>query len=337
MRKNFAGLLLVAALAALAKFLEQYLFTFSEAITIGIMLALIIKNTIGVNKVFSNGVSFSAKELLKWGVVLLGLRLNIMTLLGLGPGVILLIILIVIIGLLAAIAIGKLLRLNTLLALLLGIGSSICGSSAIVAIGPVIKAKNEDITLSAAIISLLGTVGVILFSFFSTAVPLSDGSFGIWTGASLQNVAHALAAALTRGEAAVDIAAIVKMGRVTLLAPAAVLLKIFSERYIGAEAKETGRVKFPEYVIYFLTLGALASINDYLNLIPLTLAGPVEIDFLKLSKTASSWLLLAAMIAMGLQTDVRSLRNTGFKAFVACSLIFIILVSISYVAVRFMA
>lgn len=335
MKKNLSGLLLVAGLAILANILNQYLFSFIEAITIGIILALIIKNTIGVNKAFLNGISFSAKELLKWGVVLLGLRLNIMTLSELGLGVILLIIFIVIIGHLVALAIGRLLKLNPLLALLLGVGSSICGSSAIVAIGPIVKAEEEDITLSVAIISLLGTLGVILFSFFSSTVGLSDAAFGIWTGVSLQNVAHALAAALPRGEVAVDIAAIVKMGRVTLLAPVAILLKILSEKYINTGTKETKKVKFPEYVIYFLLLGAFASINDYLNLIPLTLSGPIEIDILKLAKTASSWLLLAAMIAMGLQTDIRSFKSTGLKAFVACSLVFITLISISYIIIRF--
>lgn len=335
MRKNLPGLLLVSGLAILANFMNQHLFSFIESITIGILLALIIKNTVGVNKVLSRGVSFSAKELLKWGVVLLGLRLNIMTLSELGLGVILLIVAVVIIGHLVALVIGRFLKLNTLLALLLGVGSSICGSSAIVAIGPIVKADEEDITLAVAIISLLGTLGVILFSFFSSIVSLTDASFGIWTGVSLQNVAHAIAAALPRGEAAVDIAAIVKMGRVTLLAPVAIILKVLSEKYMNNDTKENKKVKFPEYVIYFLLLGAFASINDYFNLIPLTFKTPIQLDILKLAKTASSWLLLASMIAMGLQTDIKSFKSTGLKAFFACSLIFITLISISYGILRF--
>lgn len=335
MKKNIAGIILVAALAILSNLLNLHLLPFIESITIGILLALIIRNTVGVNKALTAGISFSAKELLKWGVILLGLRLNFMTLSKLGYKVIFLILLVVIIGHLAALIIGKLFKLNTLLALLLGVGSSICGSSAIVAIGPIVAAEEEDITLAVAIISLLGTVGVILYSFLSPIVSLTDSSFGIWTGASLQNVAHALAAALPRGEVAVDIAAIVKMGRVTLLAPLAVVLKYVTEKYINKGNKEYKKVKFPEYVIYFLLLGAFASLNDYFNLIPLTFTAPIKLDILKLAKTASGWLLLAAMIAMGLQTDIRSFKNTGLKAFIACSLIFVTLISFTYVFIRF--
>ena len=335
MKKNLPGLLLVALLSILANYLNLHLLPFIESITIGILLALIIRNTIGINKTFTPGLGFSAKELLKWGVVLLGLRLNFVTLSKLGYRVIILIVMVVIIGHLVALVLGKLFKFNTLLALLLGVGSSICGSSAIVAIGPIVDAEEEDITLAVAIISLLGTVGVILFSFLSSIVSISDASFGIWTGASLQNVAHALAAALPRGEVAVDIAAIVKMGRVTLLAPLAVILKLVTEKYINKGNKEYKKVKFPEYVIYFLLLGAFASINDYFQLIPLTFTAPIKLDILKLAKTTSGWLLLAAMIAMGLQTDIRAFKRTGLKAFVACSLVFTILITVSYAIIRF--
>ena len=335
MKKNLLGLLLVALLSILANYLNLHLLPAIESITIGILLALIIRNTIGVNKVLTPGISFSSKELLKWGVVLLGLRLNFVTLSQLGYRVILLIVFIVIIGHLVALALGKLFKLNTLLALLLGVGSSICGSSAIVAIGPIVDAEEEDITLAVAIISLLGTVGVIIFSIFSSIVSLRDASFGIWTGASLQNVGHALAAALPRGEMAVDIAAIVKMGRVTLLAPLAIILKLVTEKYINKDNREYKKVKFPEYVIYFLLLGAFASINDYLQLIPLTLTTPIKLDILKLAKTTSGWLLLASMIAMGLQTDIRAFKSTGLKAFATCSFVFTTLITVSYAIIRF--
>ncbi len=335
MKKNIWGLLLVGLLAFVANYMNLYLLPSVEAITIGILLAIIIRNTIGINTALLPGIGFSAKELLKWGVVLLGLRLNLVTLSGLGYRVIILIVLVVIIGHIAALIIGRLFKLNTLLSLLLGVGSSICGSSAIVAMGPIIEAEEEDITLAVAIISLLGTIGVLLFSFFSSFVSLSDSSFGIWTGSSLQNVAHALAAALPRGEEAVDIAAIVKMGRVTLLAPLAIILKFVSEKFIHRENKAYKRVKFPEYVIYFLLLGLFASINDYFQLIPLSFTTPIELDVLKLAKTASSWLLMASMIAMGLQTDIRALKSAGLRAFVTCSLVFATLIAFSYGMIRF--
>lgn len=179
MKKLWKGLLFVIAISIVSMVLNEYLLNFIETLTIGIILGIIITNTIGYHKSFDAGVTYSLKKILKWGIVLLGVKLNK--------------------------------KLSTLL----GVGSSICGASEIVAMGPVIDADEDDTAISVAIISLLGALGVVIYSSLSYVLPLSDLEYGIWAGSSLQGVAHALARAGARGADSISMAigTIVKMAR----------------------------------------------------------------------------------------------------------------------------
>jgi uncharacterized integral membrane protein (TIGR00698 family) len=314
--------------------INTYMLSFIETLTIGIILGILISNIIGYSSIFEPGITFSLKKILKWGIVLLGVKLNFDFLLNLGYLIIIIVILMVILGLTLSNIFGRFGGLNTKLATLLGVGSSICGASAIVAMGPVIDAKEDDIAISVGVISLLGAIGVLIFSFLAHILSISDIQYGIWAGSSLQGVAHALAAAGARGTEGIsmEIGTIVKMARVALLAPVALILS-----YIFNKQDSTGKkkIKFPSYVLYFILIGVIFTLNSTYNIFPIRFnIFSVIFDVQYILKKLSSFFILMAMVAMGLKVDFKSFKSKGLKALYVGSILFIALSIISYSLVQ---
>ncbi|QXM06846.1 YeiH family protein [Crassaminicella indica] len=320
MKKYIPGLIFVFLIGALSKLLNEWLSHSIqlEALTIGIVLGMLIKNTFGVNESLNPGVKFSLKKLLKVGIVLLGFKLNFSAIANLGPSVLLMVVSFVCIALVLVNLLGKVFKIDTKLATLIGVGSSICGASAIVALTPCIDAKEEDSVLAVSIISLLGAIGVLVYSAIAVVSPMTDIQYGIWSGVSLQGVAHALAAAFAR-EGSGEIGTFVKMARVLMLVPVSIVLG-----FIFNSSGEGKRASFPMYVLYFIVAGIVSS----LGILP-----PVLIMlFTKLS----SWFILMAMISMGLMVKFKAIKDKGIKVvFLGSTLFSILSVSTYFIILKF--
>jgi len=332
MKKLVPGLIFVALISIISMFLNTYLLSFIETLTIGIVLGILISNTIGINKSLEKGITFSLKSILKWGIVLLGVKLNFEALVDLGPYIAFMIIFLITIALILSNVIGKMFNLNSKLSTLVGVGSSICGASAIVAMGPVIDADDEDTAISVAVISLLGALGVIIFTFLSYSLSLTDLQYGIWSGTSLQGVAHALAAAGARGSdsLSMEIGTIVKMGRVALLAPVALILSFVFNK----GNKENKKVKFPTYVLMFILVGIVFSLNSIYNIFPINFnINKVNIDLVYILKKLSNFFILMSMVSMGLKVNFKAFKSKGLKALYLTCIIFVIIsvISLSFV------
>ncbi len=335
MKKQAKGILYVTAIAIFAMLIHHYLLNFIETMTIGILLGLFITNTIGNPTVCTDGIRFSLKKVLKWGIVLLGVKLNFASIIELGPKILILIIVLISLALVTSHYIGKRFKINSKLAALLGVGSSICGASAIVAMGPVIGADDEDIAISVTVISLLGAIGVLTYSFIGTRLHLTDLQYGIWSGSSLQGVAHALAAAGARGadNISLQIGTLVKMSRVALLGPVAMIL---NSLFLNNSRKKN--LSFPKYVLYFILIGILFTINTQYNLIPTVFTlGTITIDVVSILKTLSTFFLLMAMVAMGLHVHLKSFESKALTALIVCGSVFLILSlsSLGYISLFF--
>ncbi|MTI49632.1 YeiH family protein [Sporosalibacterium faouarense] len=327
MIKKLPGLALVLLVTIISILINTYVFSFLGTLTIGIILGIFYSNTIGIDEKYQPGVTFSLKKILKWGIVLLGVELNFNLVLSLGPWIIALVIFLMTLSLIVSRLLGKWFNINPKLATLLGVGSSICGTSAIVAMGPVIDADEDDVAISVAIISFLGAIGVLVYTFFSYILPLTDVQYGIWAGGTLQGVAHALAAAGARGtdSLSLDIGTIVKMSRVALLAPVAVVLS-FAFKDNSADSNKKKKVKFPMYVLLFILTGVIFTLNSSLNIFPtaFTLLGK-DVNIVSIIKEISSFFILMAMVSMGLKVNFKSFKTKGLKALYACSLLFLLL------------
>ncbi len=325
MRKLLPGLILVIIISFTAMLLNNSILSFIETLTIGILVGMLYTNTIGVRDTFMGGISFALKRMLKWGIVLMGLKLNFSLLISLGPKILTIIVTLVSFALVSSYWLGKRRGLNSKLSILLGVGSSICGASAIVAMGPVVGADEEDTTISVAVISLLGAIGVIIYSTLSQLLPLTDLQYGVWAGSSLQGVAHALAAAGARGTdgMSMDIGTIVKMSRVALLGPVALILGYF---FKGNKESNTNTVKFPRYVLYFILVGIVHTLNGNFHLFPTAFTvSTYHIDIVALLKQAGSLFILMAMVAMGLKVNLKSFEHKAVKALTTTTVLFLCL------------
>ena len=321
MNKIYPGLVLIIGLGAATYFLGQFIPL--ELITLGILMGIAIANTFPLNRHFQPGISFASKALLNWGIILMGATLDFNLIFEMGFGVIVLLIILIVLGLSSAYVMGTRRNLPPQLATLIGVGSTICGASAIVAVGPVINADEEDISLSVTVISLLGILGVLTYSWLGNALPVSDVAYGIWSGSSLQGVSHALAAASARGSDSIslEVGTLVKMARVTFLAPVAFLL---GRLYRTDRHQE--QVAFPKYVLYFILLGIMASLNNRFMWLPTSFSVfSRDLDLIRIFKHLSTGLILLSMIAMGLKTNLRTLRTKGFQSLMVGLSVFILL------------
>lgn len=319
MKKYIKGLVLIIGIAVVSTMISDLLVEFIkiEKLTIGIIIGILYTSTRGLGQEYRPGVQFSLKKLLKWGIVLLGFKLNFLTVLELGPKMVIMVIILISLVLIFARKLGDVMGLNPKLSTLIGVGSSICGASAIVAMSQVIDAEDDDSVLAVSIISFLGAMGVLAFSSLALVLNMSDVSYGVWSGLSLQGVAHAIAAAFARGEVSGEIGTIIKMTRVMMLAPVSVLLsRQFSEN------NNINKVGIPGYVLLFLG----AAIIGTLGIIPQTVIGILT--------KCSSYFILMAMISMGLIVDLKQIRENGLMAVLHGVLVFVMIVIGSYAMVK---
>lgn len=311
-KAHLPGLFLIIVICLLALVINEGLKAWLtlETLTIGIILGIIYNNTIKTHERYFSGINFAQKHLLKLGIVLLGFKLQFMALAKLGPQILLMILCFVPLVLFLSWGIGKLLNISLRESILLGVGSSICGASAIVALAPVIQANDDETIVSVSVINFLGAIGILVYAFLFPILEMTQIEYGVWAGLSLQGVAHALAAAFAGGVEAGEIGTLVKMGRVAMLLPVALVLSFLFHK-LNATPDGT-KPEFPRYVLLFLIAGVLNSI------------GVVPLILQTILVTLSKWLILLAIVGMGLAVDLRSIKEQGLKVILAGSVVFFI-------------
>jgi uncharacterized integral membrane protein (TIGR00698 family) len=338
--------LLLAGLLCAAAFLLSPLPGLRLAGTLGLALFLGVawRVLLGLPAAAVPGVRFAARTLLRLGIVLLGVRLDFGLLVSAGPLVLLLDLLVIGCGLLAVEGLGRLFRLPGSLRLVLAVGTSICGASAIAAAAPIAGATEDEVSQAVGIISLLGALAVIGYTIIGPLLQLGDMHYGLLTGSTLQEVGHVLAAGAAAGSEALDLATVTKLTRVALLAPVLLLVSGLRARFTGsygmagapaaagaaaltgaADAKPARAPLLPGFLLGFLLAGAANSTG----LIPAASGA--------LLQQGSVMLTAAAMAAIGLGVDPLVLRSTGARTALAATLGFIFLTAVAtlYVSIAF--
>ncbi len=251
------------------------------------------------------GVRFAGRTLLKVGIVLLGVRLDARALIELGPWVLAGSVLGVLASFAAIEVTGRALRVPTDLRRIVAIGTAVCGASAIAAALPVLRAREAHASVAIGAISLIGTVGVVAFAAWDALALAPAALVGALAGATLQEVGQVVAAGAAVGGAPGDLALLIKLSRVVLLAPVLVGLAWWG-RATGVDAASAARRPFPipPFVIGFVALGVLTSAG---------LLGP---SVVALATTLGTLLTAAAMAGIGLGVDARSVGPAGRAALV---------------------
>ena len=296
------GLALTAIIAGVAFALRLVpgVATLSPMI-LSVLLGVVLHNSVGAPAAAREGVAFSLRFVLRFSIILLGLQITAGQAAELGFGG-LATIATALLGTLAfTILMGRALGVPRGLALLIGVGTSICGASAVLAAKVATAGDDEDAAYAVACVTVFGTLAMFAYPLAQNLLHLSPRAYGLWAGSSIHEIAQAVAAAFQGGGDAGQFGTIAKLTRVAMMAPVVIALGEMSARLGLAGPGERRRPPFPWFLIGFLTLAALNS----LVAIHHQIAAPIGVG--------ATFLLSMAMAAMGLHTDLRHIRSRGLR------------------------
>lgn len=298
-----------------------------DPVLVAMLFGLILGN-VRASKRLLSGLNLSVRKLLPFGIVLLGARINFVDALKIGlPGLCLgAFVVILSIGLVYGLR--KWLGLERIFACLLAVGTGICGGTAIVAVAPILKAKERDVMLGVALVTLVGLVSMIVLPIIAGPLGLTQTQFGLLAGLTIHQTPQVIASGFAYGDEAGQVATVAKLARVCLLAPVAVLLGVLASRMNG-DGKVADRRPWyqllPWFAVGFLILAAVRSFGllpettwQWANLFQ---RGPVavDLDFALVCKKASGFLLAMGMVGVGFQTRFSHFKNIGIRPLLAAS------------------
>ncbi|MEW9673843.1 YeiH family protein [Ammoniphilus sp. 3BR4] len=313
------GVILTLILALLAGSIARLpFFSIMGIMIISIILGMSWKALMDVPTDASSGITFSSKILLRAGIILMGLRLNFSQIVEAGFSIVLVDILVIAFTLTLMIYLGKLLSVDKYLAALIAVGTAVCGAAAIVAVAPLIKAKKEFTAVSVACIAILGTIGTIAYTLLYPVLGLDSYQYGVLVGATLHELAHVIAAAIPGGDTSGEIAILVKLGRVALLIPVAMILGfLYTSKESGTEVKKGLKdLPIPWFIFGFLGMCLINTIG----ILPDTMT--------QMFIALSVFLLSMAMAGLGLSIQFGDFKKVGFKAVLVGIIGFIALTAI---------
>ena len=280
------------------------------AILTGMVIALFYQEKKGAQA----GIAYTSKYILQLAVVLLGFGMNLSEVARVGLTSLPIIVSTITTSLVVAFLLHKLMRVPTNISTLVGVGSSICGGSAIAATAPVIGADDEEIAQSISVIFLFNVAAALLFPTFGGVLGLSNEGFGLFAGTAVNDTSSVTAAAaawdgMHPGANTLDTATIVKLTRTLAIIPITLALAFFRvirAKRAGGEKEGSFQLNkiFPFFILFFVLASILTTVC--LNL---GVSGGVFTPFKELSK----FFIIMAMAAIGLNTDIVKLIKTGGK------------------------
>ncbi|MDO6797611.1 YeiH family protein [Shimia thalassica] len=296
------GVTMAVIVAITAQFLSQHYGT--PAMLLALLLGIAV-NFLGEEGRTVPGIAFGSRTLLRLGVAFLGVRISFDLMMGLGVQVILL----VIGGVLATIAFGLIVARffghKWRFAFLTAGSVAICGASAAMAISAILpkdERSEERLIFTVMGVTVLSTLAMILYPIAVDLLDLNDLQGGVFLGGTIHDVAQVVGAGFTISETTGDTATLVKLIRVATLAPVVLVASLLIRRFAEAPVGEGSPPILPSFVVGFLVLATLNS----LHLLP-----PFVVEALS---SASRWLLLTAIAAVGMKTDLRQVLKVGGAA-----------------------
>lgn len=328
-KQNLLGILFAFAIALLANWLGTLLPIIGGAV-FGILIGILINNSIGKPKSTVKGVTFTSKKILQWAIIMLGGGLSLTQVWKTGLSSFSVMIFTLSAAFLSAYGLGKLLKVPNNLKSLIGVGTAICGGSAIAAISPIIEADDMDIAYAVSTIFLFNIIAVLIFPPLGHLLHFTDKAFGLWAGTAINDTSSVVAAGYAYSNAAGAYATIVKLTRTTMIIPISLIFSLITAYKKKKEANENSKINysfkkiFPWFIIWFLvasllnTLG-LFSTNSiyYINII-------------------GKFMIVMALTAIGLNSDFKKMLKTGVKPIILGLMVWFIVAIVS-ILVQYMS
>lgn len=320
LKENLLGVLVCLGIALPAYFLGK-VFPVIGGPVIAILFGMIISLFWKSKGKAALGIKFTSKKILQWAVILLGFGLNLNVIFQTGKQSLPIILTTISTSLILAFLMCKILKSPSKISTLIGVGSSICGGSAIAATAPVIGADDEEVAQSISVIFFYNVLAAILFPILGKILgfdTLSGEAFGIFAGTAVNDTSSVTAAASTwdsmwnLGSETLDKAVTVKLTRTLAIIPITLILaicqgkKVKKDNVENIENQATFSLKkiFPFFIIWFILASVITTVATNFG---------VSSSFFSPLKTLSKFFIIMAMSAIGLNTDIVKLVKTGGK------------------------
>jgi uncharacterized integral membrane protein (TIGR00698 family) len=293
------------AVALAARTVSGFLPAIVAEVTVAILLGIVIAAITGPRiKPFEPGLTFASQRVLRLGIILLGARLSLGEIARIGLPAVGIILITMAASFAVVLLVARFVRVEGRLAVLIAVGSAVCGNTAIVATAPVIGARAREVAYAVATITLFGTLAVFLYPAIGRAFAVPQPSFGLWAGVAVHDTSQVIATSAAYGPEALDVATVVKLIRNALMAPLLFLIAIAwaarRDEAIGPARHWVPRA-VPLFVLGFLALAALRTI------------GLIDAEQAAALDAVARLLILVALAGVGMLINVGELRETSWR------------------------
>ena len=287
-----------------------------SALLLVILLGIAWKSLAPLPAMALPGVALAQRPILRWAVAGLGFRLSVSEMLAIGAPALAVVVISTAAALLFGWWIARRLGVGEKLGLLLGVGGAVCGASAVVAAESVVQGEKQDAAVAIGVITLLGTIGIVVYPLFGHALGMSAMVYGVWDGASLHEMAQVVAAGFGVSDEAARVATVVKLARIALLAPIVLYLG-WSLRHQHRAAGRAHVAPVPWFLVVFVLCAAVNSL------------GWLPASAITQVRRADLWLLCVGMAGVGLQAGFSDLLSAGLRPIAAGALQWVFLSALS--------
>ena len=273
-------------------------------VTVAILIGLLVgRLPFARDPTLRPGLRFAGERLLRLGIVLLGAKLSVQQIAGIGLPAAVIIAVTMAAALAIVLLLSRLAAVDGRLAVLLAVGAAVCGNSAVVATSPVISARPRDTAYAVATVTLFGTIAVFAYPLIGHAAHLGDAAFGLWSGIAINDTSQVVAASSAYSPGAFEVATVVKLIRNALMAPLLLAIAWAWLRRTGEVGDTSAGIRraVPLFVLGFLALSALRGV------------GVIDAGFATTLESIAQSLILVALAAVGLNVRVEELRSVGPK------------------------
>jgi uncharacterized integral membrane protein (TIGR00698 family) len=307
LRLRASGLLLAVGISLAAWWLGHAVPLIGGPV-FGIVMGILVRNLLSPSESFTPGIQFASKYVLQWSIIALGFGLSLTQVAKTGLESLSVTLVTMTTAFVTALVLGRLMKVHNKLQVLIGVGTAICGGSAIAAVTPIIKPDDHDTAFAISTIFLFNLVAVLLFPLLGHMLHLSDLGFGLWAGTAINDTSSVVAAGYSYSTAAGDYATIVKLTRATLIIPVCLILAIVVAVREKRAARQTGvtgdfslaRI-FPWFILWFLVASGLRTV------------GFVPASMLPVLHIAAEFMIIVALTAIGLSANLRKMASTGVR------------------------
>lgn len=311
------GVILCSIIAVIATLLGQ-LFPIIGGIIFSIILGIIISNTIKLPDQYQPGIKFASKKILQYAIIVMGFTLNLRVVVEMGLSSLPITLTTITAALLTSLWLGKVMNIGENIRTLIGVGTAICGGSAIAAASPIVDAKEDEVAFSLSTIFLFNIIAVFIFPVIGHTIGLSDIGFGHFAGTAINDTSSVVAAGYAYSETAGDTATIIKLVRALMIIPVCLILVMVQLKKSEKRAFSIKKV-FPWFILYFFLASVVTSIINLPEAI---------ISYIKM---LSTFMISIAMAGIGLSVSIKQFRSIGIKPVLLGASVWFVVAGISLI------